>query len=162
MSEVWIAQTFVDWKSMLLKPTKIQRLLRPKEGVHIKMADAGSHYTGTVPTSRERVATAGIEPGTSSPGVVRSTDWATPPPPPPGVSQTELWRYLLASGCSVLKFGYCSFFIDFKGRFVCLFGFSTSSSTTDGSKDWRLSILRAATYETMSFVSAGHILLTRT
>ena len=39
-----------------------------------------SHYTDTDPTSRERAATAGIEPGTSSPGVARSTDWATAPP----------------------------------------------------------------------------------
>ena len=36
-----------------------------------------SHYTDTDTTSRERVATAGIEHRTSSPGVVRSTDWAT-------------------------------------------------------------------------------------
>ena len=47
-----------------------------------------SHYTDTDPTSRERAATAGIEPGTSSPGVARSTDWATPPPPP--MSATDL------------------------------------------------------------------------
>ena len=33
-----------------------------------------SHYTDIDPTSRERAATAGIEPGTSSPGVARSTD----------------------------------------------------------------------------------------
>ena len=33
-----------------------------------------SHYTDTDPTSRERAATAGIEPGTTSPGVARSTD----------------------------------------------------------------------------------------
>ena len=39
-----------------------------------------SHYTDTDPTSRERAATAGIELGTSSPGVARSTDWATAPP----------------------------------------------------------------------------------
>ena len=32
------------------------------------------HYTDTDPTSREWAATAGIEPGTSSPGVGRSTD----------------------------------------------------------------------------------------
>ena len=38
-----------------------------------------SHYTDTDPTSRERAATAGIEPGTSWPGVARSTDWATAP-----------------------------------------------------------------------------------
>ena len=33
-----------------------------------------SHYTDTDPTSRERAATAGIEPGSSSPGVARSTE----------------------------------------------------------------------------------------
>ena len=33
-----------------------------------------SHYTDTDSTSRERAATAGIEPRTSSPGVARSTD----------------------------------------------------------------------------------------
>ena len=33
-----------------------------------------SHYTDTDLTSRERAATAGIEPGTSSPGVARFTD----------------------------------------------------------------------------------------
>ena len=33
-----------------------------------------SHYTDTDPTSRERAATAGIEPGTSSLGIARSTD----------------------------------------------------------------------------------------
>ena len=33
-----------------------------------------SHYTYTDPTSSERAATAGIEPGTSSPGVAHSTD----------------------------------------------------------------------------------------
>ena len=32
-----------------------------------------SHYTDTDPTCRERAATAGIEPRTSSPGVARST-----------------------------------------------------------------------------------------
>ena len=32
-----------------------------------------SHYTDTDPTCRERAATAGIKPGTSSPGVARST-----------------------------------------------------------------------------------------
>ena len=41
-----------------------------------------SHYTDTDPTCRERAATAGIEPGTSSPGVARST--AELPRPLPG------------------------------------------------------------------------------
>ena len=34
---------------------------------------SGSHYTDTDPTSRELAATAGTEPGTSSPGVELST-----------------------------------------------------------------------------------------
>ena len=43
-----------------------------------------SHYTDTDPTCRERAATAGIEPGTSSPAVARSTaELPRPPPPPP-------------------------------------------------------------------------------
>ena len=40
-----------------------------------------SHYTDTDPTCRERAATAGIEPGTSSPGVARSTAELPRPPP---------------------------------------------------------------------------------
>ena len=39
-----------------------------------------SHYTDTDPTCRERAATAGIEPGTSSPGVARSTAELPSPP----------------------------------------------------------------------------------
>ena len=39
-----------------------------------------SHYTDTDPTCRERAATAGIEPGTSSPGVARSTAELPHPP----------------------------------------------------------------------------------
>ena len=39
-----------------------------------------SHYTDTDPTCRERAATAGIEPGTSSPGVARSTTELPRPP----------------------------------------------------------------------------------
>ena len=49
-----------------------------------------SHYTDTDPTCRERAATAGIEPGTSSPGVARSTaELPRPPPPPPQKRQRE-------------------------------------------------------------------------
>ena len=44
-----------------------------------------SHYTDTDPTCREWAATAGIEPGTSSPGVARSTAEL---PRPPTISQT--------------------------------------------------------------------------
>ena len=39
-----------------------------------------SHYTDTDPTCRERAAAAGIEPGTSSPGVARSTAELPRPP----------------------------------------------------------------------------------
>ena len=39
-----------------------------------------SHYTDTDPTCKERAATAGIEPGTSSPGVARSTAELPRPP----------------------------------------------------------------------------------
>ena len=46
-----------------------------------------SHYTDTNPTCRERAATAGIEPGTSSPGVARSTAEL---PRPPRHGQTPL------------------------------------------------------------------------
>ena len=45
-----------------------------------------SHYTDTDPTCRERAATAGIEPGTSSPGVARSTAEL---PRPPGEREAE-------------------------------------------------------------------------
>ena len=52
-----------------------------------------SHYTDTDPTSRERAATAGIESGTSSPGVARSTDWAATPPAK-GDRKTWKWKTL--------------------------------------------------------------------
>ena len=48
-----------------------------------------SHYTDTDPTCRERAATAGIEPGTSSPGVARST--AELPRPPLNQILHEMW-----------------------------------------------------------------------
>ena len=46
-----------------------------------------SHYTDTDPACRERAATAGIEPGTSSPGVARST--AELPRPPDSVERSK-------------------------------------------------------------------------
>ena len=46
-----------------------------------------SYYTDTDPTSRERAATAGIGPGSSSPGVTRST--AELPGPPPNLFQNR-------------------------------------------------------------------------
>ena len=48
-------------------------------GVH-NFCLSRSHYTDTDPTCRERAATAGIEPGTSSPGVARSTAELPRPP----------------------------------------------------------------------------------
>ena len=51
-----------------------------------------SHYTVTDPTSRGRAATAGIEPGSSSPGVARST--AEQPRPPIYMQQANpFYRY---------------------------------------------------------------------
>ena len=47
-----------------------------------------SHYTDTDPTSGERATTAGIEPGSSSPGVARST--AELPRPPQDQRDTSL------------------------------------------------------------------------
>ena len=49
-----------------------------------------SHYTDTDPTCRERAATAGIERGTSSPGVARSTA-ELPRPPVVGASLKTDW-----------------------------------------------------------------------
>ena len=49
-----------------------------------------SHYTDTDPTCRERAATAGIESGTSSPGVARST--AELPRPPNNSRKTNVLR----------------------------------------------------------------------
>ena len=46
-----------------------------------------SHYKDTDPNCRERAATAGIEPGTSSPGVARST---VELPRPPSVTKDKL------------------------------------------------------------------------
>ena len=56
-----------------------------------------SHYTDTDPTCRERAATAGIEPGTSSPGVARSTAELPRPPTlyqPAGILPTTKQKLL--------------------------------------------------------------------
>ena len=58
-----------------------------------------SHYTDTDPTCRERAATAGIEPGTSSPGVARSTAEL---PRPPVVLQ-EIWKSSSSSSLWVVR-----------------------------------------------------------
>ena len=62
-----------------------------------------SHYTDTDPTCRERAATAGIEPGTSSPGVARST--AELPRPPRNISMTRKFRVLKTYVWSTLTYG---------------------------------------------------------
>ena len=58
-----------------------------------------SHYrpTDTDRISRERVATAGIEPGTSSPGVARTTDRLSYPPPPPPVASKNTHHKTIVS-----------------------------------------------------------------
>ena len=49
-------------------------------GDHDFCLSRSHHYTDTDPTCRERAATAGIEPGTSSPGVARFTAELPRPP----------------------------------------------------------------------------------
>ena len=76
-----------NWLWVLLMPRQ-ERLTILRAATHeTELGDHGfcfsrSHYTDTDPTSRERAATAGIEPGSSSPGVARST--AELPRPPHG------------------------------------------------------------------------------
>ena len=53
-----------------------------------------SHYTDTDPTSRERAAAAGIEPGSSSPGVSRSTAELPRPPTQWGRLSVELIQFM--------------------------------------------------------------------
>ena len=55
-----------------------------------------SHYTDTDPTCRERAATAGIEPGTSSPGVARSNAEL---PRPPAFSGRMILQRLMFISC---------------------------------------------------------------
>ena len=54
-----------------------------------------SHYTDTDPACRERAATAGIEPGTSSPGVARSSaELLRSTPEPPARVSYEVFHYI--------------------------------------------------------------------
>ena len=62
-----------------------------------------SHYTDTDPTCRERAATVGIEPGTSSPGVARSTAELPRPPLESSFSQISLTTMLLLLTTTLLK-----------------------------------------------------------
>ena len=71
----YIADGSHDWRLTILRPATHVT----KRGDH-DFCLSRSHYTDTDPTSRERVATAEIEPTSSPRGVARSTDWATAPP----------------------------------------------------------------------------------
>ena len=79
----------VNYQAISRTGPKTERLIILRAATHeTQLGDhdfclSRSHYTDTDPTSRERAATAAIEPGTSSPGVARYTDWAIAPPPPP-------------------------------------------------------------------------------
>ena len=86
----WETETVVGWLVGFLTSSSTTRLYRgraPRQerltilraATHeTELGDHGfcfsrSHYTDTDPASRERAATVGIEPGSSSPGVARST-----------------------------------------------------------------------------------------
>ena len=82
----WFLNVLVNYLVISRTGSKTERLTMLRAATHeTELGDhdlclSRSHYTDTDPTSRERAATAGIEPGTSSSGVARSTDWATAPP----------------------------------------------------------------------------------
>ena len=85
----WFLNVLVNYQVISRTGPKTERLTILHAATHeAELGDhdfclSRSHYTDTDPTSREWAATAGIKPGTSSPGVVRFTAWATAPPPPP-------------------------------------------------------------------------------
>ena len=80
---VWLVGWLISWRSRQLLgyiadgPPKTERLIILRAATHeTELGDhdfclSRSDYTDTDRISRERAATAGIEPGTSSPGVVR-------------------------------------------------------------------------------------------
>ena len=76
----WFLNVLVHYSVISRTGPKTERLTFLRAATHkIELGDydlclSRSHYTDTDPTSRERAATAGIEHGTSSPGVARSTD----------------------------------------------------------------------------------------
>ena len=82
----WILNVLVNYSVISRTGPETERLTILRAATHeTELGDhdfylSRSHYTDTDPTSRERASTAGIEPGTSWPGVARSTDWATAPP----------------------------------------------------------------------------------
>ena len=89
-----IADGSQDWRLTILRAATLET----ERGDH-DFRLSWSHYTDTVPTSRERAVTAGIDPRTSSPVVARSTDRATTPPPPPPPSPDWhhhiVWEYII-------------------------------------------------------------------
>ena len=75
----WFLNVLVNYEVILRTDPKTERLRILRAATHeTELGDhdfclSRSHYTDTDPTSRERAAAAGIEPGTSSPGVVCTT-----------------------------------------------------------------------------------------
>ena len=65
----YIADRSQDWRRKILRAATYET----EWGDHDFLLSR-SHYTGTDPTSRERAASTGIEPRTSSPGDAHSTD----------------------------------------------------------------------------------------
>ena len=71
----YIADGPQDWRRTIISAATHET----EQGDH-DFCLSRSHCTDTHPTSRERAAAAGMESWTSSPGVARSTDWATVTP----------------------------------------------------------------------------------
>ena len=77
---VWFLNVLVNYWAISRTGSKTECLTILRAATHeTELGDhdlclSRSHYTDTDPTSRERAATAGIEHGTSSPGVERFTD----------------------------------------------------------------------------------------
>ena len=91
-----------------------------------------SHYTDTDPTCRERAATAGIEPGTSSPGVAHSTAELPRPPPPP--LDSEIGKILKKQGIFIhfhLNSPSKVFYLDQSGQHLNSFYEFTNTSKGD-------------------------------
>ena len=72
----YIADGSQDWRLAILRAATHEA-----ERGDYDFCLSWSHYTDNDPTTREGVATAGIEPKASSPGVARSSDWASVPLP---------------------------------------------------------------------------------
>ena len=76
----WFFNVLVNYLVISRTGPKTERLTILRAATHeTELGDhdfclSRSHYTDTDPTSRERAATAGFEPGISSTGVARSTD----------------------------------------------------------------------------------------